>query len=121
MSIFDKAQIRFIRDCTRLNKDFTDEEIWEYIHKYNLPYCELYDRGWDRIGCIGCPLGTNQSKELEEYPAYKENYIRAFDGMIKYRKNKGMETEWETGKDIYDWWIGEIKKDNSIEGQCSMF
>jgi len=41
--------------------------------------------------------------------------------MIKYRKNKGMETEWETGKDIYDWWIGEIKKDNSIEGQCSMF
>lgn len=101
--------------------DFTDEEIWEYIHKYNLPYCELYDKGWDRIGCIGCPLGSNQVKELESYPKYKENYIRAFNRMIEYRKSKGMKTKWETGQDIYDWWIGEIQKDKEIEGQCSMF
>lgn len=26
--------------------DWTDEEIWEYIHKYKLPYCKLYDQGW---------------------------------------------------------------------------
>ena len=22
-----------------------DEDVWEFIHKYNVPYCELYDKG----------------------------------------------------------------------------
>lgn len=101
--------------------DYTKDEIWEYIHKYKLPYCKLYDEGWERVGCIGCPLSKNQTKELELYPKYKANYIRAFEGMIKYRKLKGMKTEWKTGEDVYKWWIGEIKKEKEVEGQCSMF
>lgn len=102
--------------------DFTDEEIWEYIHKYNLPYCELYDKGWKRIGCIGCSLNSaSQLKELEAYPKYKENYIRAFDGMIEYRKSKGVKTEWKTGEDVYNWWTNQVKNEKEVEGQCSMF
>lgn len=31
ISLFDKPQIRFIRDCTRLNKDFVEG----FIHTYN--------------------------------------------------------------------------------------
>ena len=103
--------------------DWTKEEIWEYIYQNGLPYCELYDKGWERLGCIGCPLSSNQIKELELYPKYKENYIKAFDGMVEYRKSKGMDcSDWETGQDIYDWWIGEIKKSkDQIDNQCSMF
>lgn len=101
--------------------DWTDEEVWEYIKKYNLPYCELYDQGWDRLGCIGCPLSSNQVKEMELYPKYKANYISAFNGMIEYRKSKDMETKWETGEDIYKWWVGECKKQFAEDGQCSMF
>jgi len=33
-------------------------EIWEYIDRYNLPYCSLYDEGFDRLGCIVCPMLT---------------------------------------------------------------
>lgn len=105
----------------RIIVDFTTEEVWELIKLKNAPYCKKYDEGWERLGCIGCPLSTNQVKELESYPKYKENYIRAFDGMIEYRKANGMETEWKTGLDIYNWWIGEVKKENVLEGQCSMF
>ena len=103
--------------------DWTKEDVWEYIHENNLPYCKLYDEGWERIGCIGCPLGSNQKRELKLYPKYKENYIKAFNGMVKYRKNKGMDcSDWETGQDIYDWWIGENKKNkNVLDNQCSMF
>lgn len=102
--------------------DFTDSDVWEYIHKYNLPYCELYDKGWERIGCIGCPLSSkSQLKELEAYPKYKENYIRAFDGMLKYRKTKGMKSEWKTGEDVYNWWTNQVKNEKEVEGQCSMF
>lgn len=103
--------------------DWSDEEIWSYIIKYNLSYCELYDQGFDRLGCIGCPLNSkSQKKELVLYPKYKESYVRSFDHMIEYRKSKGMETQWKSGEDVYKWWIGECKKQESqIEGQCSMF
>lgn len=99
--------------------DWTDEEIWEYIHKYNLPYCKLYDQGFKRIGCIGCPLSSNQSKELEAYPKFKQAYVRAFDRMIVERHKKDKPCKWETGEDVYKWWIGEVRTQKQIEGQCS--
>lgn len=37
--------------------DWTTEEVWEFIHEYEIPYCKLYDEGMQRIGCIGCPMG----------------------------------------------------------------
>lgn len=83
---------RIVENCYRTRKvmvnpivDWTDEEVWEYIHQQNLPYCELYDQGYTRIGCIGCPLkGANEMrKDFERYPKYRDNYIRAFDRMIK--------------------------------------
>lgn len=101
--------------------DWSDEEIWEYIRKYNLPYCKLYDQGFKRLGCIGCPLSSNQKKELELYTQYKVNYIRAFDRMLEERKKKCKESKWKTGEDVYKWWIGENVKKKELEGQCSMF
>lgn len=101
--------------------DWTDEEIWEYIRKYKLPYCELYDRGFKRLGCIGCPLSSNQVKELDLYPVYKNNYIKTFDKMIIERHKKNKKCEWKTGKEVMNWWIGETIKQKNIEGQCSFF
>lgn len=104
--------------------DWTEVEVWSYILKNNIPYCELYDKGWNRVGCIGCPLGSNMKKELEAYPKYKENYIRAFDKMVKYRKicYEEVKGNWKTGLDIYRWWIGETKntKENT-DMQISLF
>lgn len=102
--------------------DWSEIEVWSYIIQNSIPYCKLYDQGFDRIGCIGCPLSSNQRKELTLYSNYKRLYIRAFNHMLEYRKNKGMETQWKTGSEIYRWWIGESKaKRKEIDGQCSMF
>lgn len=30
--------------------DFTETDIWEYIHRYNVPYCSLYDQGYRSLG-----------------------------------------------------------------------
>ena len=70
--------------------DWTDEEVWEYIHQQNLPYCELYDQGYTRIGCIGCPLkgAEKMKRDFERYPKYRDNYIRAFERMIKQHQNE---------------------------------
>lgn len=103
--------------------DWTEIEVWSYILENNIPYCELYDKGWDRLGCIGCPLGVNQKKELAAYPRYEKLYLRSLNNMIQYRKSKEMSMEdWKTGEDIMKWWLGDCeKKRQEIDGQCSMF
>jgi phosphoadenosine phosphosulfate reductase len=30
--------------------NFTESDIWEYIHKYNIPYLKLYDQGFKSLG-----------------------------------------------------------------------
>ena len=50
--------------------------------------------------------------EFIRYPKYKENYIKAFDKMLLRNKEKGITPrdkmrEWETGEDVFRWWMGE--------------
>lgn len=85
--------------------DWSTDEVWEFIHRYNVRYCELYDQGYKRLGCIGCPMSTNQQKELEKYPKFKQAYLRAFERMIIERKSNGLECEWKTGKEVMEWWL----------------
>ena len=66
--------------------DWTDDEVWEFLNEVaKVPHCELYDEGFTRLGCIGCPLQgrTGMLEDFERWPRYKELYIRAFDKMIQ--------------------------------------
>ena len=67
--------------------DWTSEEVWEFIHEYNIPYCCLYDEGFKRLGCIGCPMGSREQriKEFDRWPKYKHLYMVAFEKMIENR------------------------------------
>ena len=87
--------------------DWSDEEVWEFIHYFKIPYCNLYDEGFKRLGCIGCPNGGKKHmiKEFKRWPKFKENYIRAFDRMLVRRKEKGLKTDWKTGEEVMNWWI----------------
>lgn len=91
--------------------DWSDGDVWEYIRLRQIPYCKLYDCGFKRLGCIGCPLsGSRQMKwELERYPKYKEAYIRAFDRMVAARKESGLYQTWKNGEEVMAWWIGDKK------------
>ena len=81
--------------------------MWNFIKLRKLPYCELYDQGYDRLGCVGCPLINKNkiNKEFEKYPKHKQNYIKAFERMLEERRKAGLPTEWETGEEVFRWWI----------------
>ena len=85
--------------------DWTDEMVWRFIINKGLPYCELYDKGYERLGCIGCPMDTHRKDVLEAYPKFKEQYLRTFKKMLKTRKEKGLKTSWENEYELYNWWV----------------
>lgn len=87
--------------------DWTDEDVWEFLHEYNVPYCKLYDEGYKRLGCIGCPMSARNAEELERYPKYKKLYLLAFEQMIQARKDAGLATSenWSTPQGVMDWWL----------------
>ena len=87
--------------------DWDDTEIWEFIREYNIPYCKLYDEGWKRIGCIGCPMSTNQLVELNRYPKYKKAYLSAFKRMLD--RHDVPNEKWKTPEDVLAWWGGTSK------------
>lgn len=39
---------------------WTEEDVWNFIFKNRLAYCSLYDEGFSRLGCIGCPMGRKK-------------------------------------------------------------
>lgn len=123
---------RTVEQCYRTNKtlvnpiiDWEDEDVWEFIHRENIPYCSLYDEGWTRLGCIGCPLGgyATMRKEFERWPAYRKLYIKAFEDMLAARRESGKETDlnWRDGEDVLRWWTNEAPKERQLDGQIGMF
>jgi phosphoadenosine phosphosulfate reductase len=86
----------------------------------------LYDEGFERLGCIGCPMAgqTGREREFARWPTYKRAYIRAFEKLAKYRNENGMNegrTYWGTGESIFDWWMEYMPPPPEImEGQIEM-
>lgn len=98
--------------------DWTDNEIWEYIHENNITYNKLYDMGYKRVGCVLCPMErkSEKLKDIATFPKYKGRYIKAFDKMLETRKAAGKDDpygEWTNGEGVFRWWI----EDATIPGQ----
>ncbi len=43
--------------------DWTNDEIWKYIHENKIPYNELHDRGYPSIGCEPCTRAVKQGED----------------------------------------------------------
>jgi len=121
---------RFVENCQLKGKrilnpiiDWSDVEVWEFLKHHGCKSNPLYECGYRRVGCVGCSMSTKQKEELERYPKYKAMYIRAFDRMIDAKgayKEKEGNVNWKTGEEVYDWWVGNIKKEKQLTGQISM-
>ena len=85
--------------------DWSEETVWRFISEQDLSYCSLYDKGFDRLGCIGCPMDTHRAEVLDSYPKYREAYLRAFGRMLEERNRKGLETTWKTPEEVMEWWL----------------
>lgn len=127
----------FVEHCYRTTSiminpivDWTDNDVWKFLHHYGIkgnPLYEVSDQGdtycpmgCKRIGCIGCPMknGKGMKRDLARYPKYRDNYLRAFDRMLRAREEAGLETDerWRNAESVMMWWVGDDPNQMSLFG-----
>lgn len=106
--------------------NFDNYDIWQYIRENNVPYCSLYDEGavrkgygeglFKRLGCILCPFARNIELETIYFPEIVKLWRLACGHIVErhrahnYLTGKGlpMKHHFETGEDLYQWWISRV-------------
>jgi phosphoadenosine phosphosulfate reductase len=43
--------------------DWTSDQVWAYIRKYDVPYNELHDNGYPSIGCLPCTRAVGPDED----------------------------------------------------------
>jgi len=102
--------------------DWTSAEVWQYIKQNELPYCSLYDEGWKRIGCVGCP-NANRKRQFKRWPRFERAYRAAaaaaaaswnleslgedFGGIDKPKMRR-----FKNGEEMFSWWINEPERED---------
>lgn len=121
---------RMVENCYKRHKtvlnpiiDWTEADVWEFIKAESVSYCGLYDEGFSRLGCIGCPMARQHGREKEfaRWPKYKAAYLRAFQKMLEERQRRGkIDGSWRMGTtatDVFNWWM----EYDVIPGQLNLF
>lgn len=94
---------------------WSDECLWDYIESEKIEVNPLYNEGFRRIGCVGCPMaGKYRQEEFERYPKYKKMYIRLCDDIIAMRKENGLANKYnfKNGEEYFNFWLmGEIPEE----------
>lgn len=102
--------------------DWNDEDVWEFLHSQGCKGNPLYQCGYKRIGCIGCPQAYYKERlnDFERYPGFKRMYLSAFNKMLE---NLEHATTWKTAEDVFHWWIYEDRKrhNHDVNGQLELF
>lgn len=117
LSLDNRENAKLVESCYRAHSttinpiiDWTTDEVWEFIKEYNVPYCHLYDEGFTRLGCIGCPMGNKHQRieQFERWPKYKNLYLKAFEKMLEHRGyREGLPN---TPGEVFDAWLSKSWK-----------
>ena len=93
---------------------WTDEDVWEFHRLRGLTHCCLYDEGFSRLGCVGCPLSNNRRKEFARWPGYERQWKRAvqryWDRLHGQPNRYGKPRWFEKFVDadgLWGWWMRE--------------
>lgn len=67
---------------------WTDADIWAYLRKFNVPYCELYDKGAIRTGCMFCGFGAHlENPYSSRFSMLYDLHPKAYEVFMRYENN----------------------------------
>lgn len=90
--------------------DWSDADVWSLIRTFKLPYCKLYDEGYQRLGCILCPLSDVRSRMMDEkrYPIFVREYTKRMRVFLENCSDKRA-SNFKNAEDFMDWFIHSDK------------
>tara|TARA_R110001599_G_scaffold64023_3_gene178855 strand:+ start:470846 stop:471574 length:729 start_codon:yes stop_codon:yes gene_type:complete len=68
--------------------DWSEEDVWHYLHSNNVPYNALHDKGYPSIGCEPCTRAIQPGEDVRagrwwwENPESKECGLHVVDGKL---------------------------------------
>jgi 3'-phosphoadenosine 5'-phosphosulfate sulfotransferase (PAPS reductase)/FAD synthetase len=65
---------------------WTENDVWAYIRKFNLPYSPIYDLGIKRTGCLFCGFGCHIKGDRRFY-FLKENNPKIYEHFMRLENN----------------------------------
>ena len=88
-----------VETCQRKGKrvlhpiiDWSDEDVWEFLERFEIPINPLYRMGDKRVGCMLCPFASAKEKRkaIEQIPGLKIRTLHLCRDIIEDRKEKGL-------------------------------
>lgn len=88
--------------------EWSEADVWHFLNEVvKVEHCELYDKGWRRIGCLFCPMASKKEilKQGQAYPKYKALLLRT----IKTLRANGYMNNYTdlTDEEVFEWWISK--------------
>lgn len=98
--------------------DWSEQDVWDYIHERKLPYCSLYDEGFKRLGCVLCPMtsAAQTKRDMERWPKLADAWKRA---AYRYYEHSAGAQKFGSPEAYWQWWIG--RKARRDKAQMVMF
>lgn len=85
-----------------------EKEVWEFLRSENLQSSYLYECGFHRLGCVGCPQATAKERALQFsiYPRIKDLWMRCCENVWEVigddTATKHRFSDW---RDFWEWWL----------------
>lgn len=84
---------------------WSDDYLWDYLTGEWVELNPLYGKGFNRVGCIGCPMaGPEQRKEeFSMYPKFEKRFVKLADEILKVKDfNK---YRFKSGREYFERWL----------------
>lgn len=127
LSYDDAPNRQIVENCyakaeKRINPiaNWPDEYIWDYSKERKLEQCRLYEEGFHRLGCIGCPMAGSEGRkeEFARWPGFELLWRKSFDFMHQRRRELGKPVYQKSGAEWFERWLNdESMKDYEDEYQ----
>ena len=63
-----------------------EEDIWQFIRENNIEIAEIYAKGVDRTGCVGCGFGA-QMKDDRRLETFYRLYPKYYNMVLNFENN----------------------------------
>ena len=98
---------------------WSEQDVWDFIKKENIPYCKLYDEGWRRLGCIGCPENTNRHKQFKRWPKTEKMWKKGLQKL--WDRGPNFVKKFDNVDDVWDWWLSNGSSEKQETSECTIF